>query len=280
MALTTTRTSTRPVLVLGGTGTTGRRVARRLAAAGCPVRVGSRRADPPFSWEDPSGWERVLDGARAAYVCFAPDLAVPGAPEVVASLARAARAASVERLVLLSGRGEEEAERAEREVRAVDPATTVVRSSFFLQNLDEGLLAPEVAAGLLRLPPGGVREPFVDVEDVADVAAAALLDDRHAGEAYEVTGPELLSFADLAAGLSAALGREVRYERVDPGAWAAALAAQGLPPEVVDLLRYLFTEVLDGRGERLGDGVQRALGRPPRPFAEYARRAAAGGAWG
>ncbi|WP_432498751.1 NmrA family NAD(P)-binding protein [Kineococcus gypseus] len=272
----------RPVLVLGGTGTSGRRVARRIAAAGCPVRIGSRRAGPAFDWSEPATWGPVLDGTRAAYLAFAPDLAVPGAPGAVAALAGLARERGLERLVLLSGRGEEQAQRAEEAVRAAGAPVpvTVVRASFFMQDFDEKFLVEDVRAGLVRLPVDElVREPFVDVEDVADVAAAALLDERHAGATYEVTGPQLLSFPEALERISTATGRAVRYERVPAQQHAEELAAQGVPAEVVSLLRYLFTEVLDGRGQHLGDGVRRALGRPARPFEEYARRAAAGGAW-
>ncbi|WP_299039769.1 NmrA family NAD(P)-binding protein [uncultured Pseudokineococcus sp.] len=275
-----TTDDSRPVLVLGGTGTTGRRVADRLRRSGRQVQVGSRAGSPPFEWTDPATWALVLEGVGAVFVVCSPDLAAPGAPDVVTDLARVALDRGAGRLVLLSGRGEAEAQRAEAQVRALAPDLVVVRASFFMQDFDEKLLLEQVRAGLVRLPVGAVREPFVDVEDVADVATAALLDARHAGATYEVTGPQMLTFPDALACISAALGRPVRYQQVPVDAYRQGLEDQHLPSEVVDLLVYLFTEVLDGRGEHLGHGMQEALGRAPRTFADYAHRVAASGGWG
>jgi len=272
-------TSTDPILVIGGTGKTGRRVAARLAARGVPVRIGSRTGTPPFDWEDPATWAPALRGTRAAYISFFPDLAVPGAPAAIAELARKALAAGTRRLVLLSGRGEEEAERAEQELIASGADWTIVRCSWFSQNFSEDHFHDHVMAGELALPVGDVPEPFVDADDIADVAVAALTDDRHVGELYELTGPRLLTFAAAAAEIGKAAGRDVRVASVTHDEFASGLARHGVPADVISLLRYLFTVVLDGRNASLADGVQRALGRPPRDFRDYARAAAAAGAW-
>jgi uncharacterized protein YbjT (DUF2867 family) len=268
-----------PVLVLGGTGKTGRRVAARLAERGVPVRIGSRTGSPPFDWEDRTTWAPALQGTRAAYVSFFPDIAVPGAPEAIAELARTALSAGTRRLVLLSGRGEEEAERAEQELIASGADWTIVRCSWFSQNFSEDFLRDSVMAGELALPVGDIPEPFVDADDIADVAVAALTDDRHIGELYELTGPRLLTFADAVAEIGTAAGRDVGLTRVSHDDFAHGLARRGVPAEVISLLRYLFTVVLDGRNASLADGVQRALGRPARDFREFARQAAAAGAW-
>jgi len=98
-------------LVLGGTGKTGRRVAKRLADKGLALRIGSRSAVPPFDWTDRNTWESVLDGVSRAYVTFQPDLAVPGAAETIGSFAALAAERGVRRLVLLTGRGEPGAQR-------------------------------------------------------------------------------------------------------------------------------------------------------------------------
>ena len=267
------------ILVLGGTGKTGRRVAARLADRGLPVRIGSRTGSPPFDWEDRATWAPALQGTRAAYVSFFPDIAVPGAPEAIAELARTALSAGTRRLVLLSGRGEEEAERAEQALIASGADWTIVRCSWFNQNFSEDHLHGYVMAGELALPVGDVPEPFVDAEDIADVAVAALTDDRHVGELYELTGPRLLTFADAAAEIGRAAGREVRVAPVSEQAFADGLEHHGVPADVISLLRYLFAVVLDGRNASLADGVQRALGRPARDFRDYAARAAAAGAW-
>lgn len=266
-------------LVLGATGTTGRRVADRLARRGVDVRSGSRRATPAFDWEDAATWDPALVGVEAAYIAYAPDLAVPGAAEVVGAFARRAVAAGVRRLVLLSGRGEEGAMRAEAAVREAGADWTVVRSAWFAQNFSEGLLHDAVLASELALPAGDVAEPFIDVEDVADVAVAALTEPCHAGLVYEVTGPRLLTFAEAAAEIAAASGRQVRYAPVTREEHEAAMAQAGVPGDLAALLSELFAEVLDGRNASLGDGVRRALGREPRDFAAFARDAAAAGAW-
>lgn len=269
----------KPVLVVGGTGKTGRRVAERLAARGVPVRIGSRSANPAFDWEDPSGWAAALDGAGAAYITYYPDLAAPGAPEAVRALVDQALAQGVRRLVLLSGRGEEEAQQAEQVLQASGADWTIVRASWFSQNFSEGVVRDGVVAGEIALPAGDVGEPFVDADDIADVVVAALTEDGHAGQLYEVTGPRLLTFAEATAEIARATGRPVRYTRVPAEDFATMLAEQGTPAEFTELLLYLFTTVLDGRNASLADGVQRALGRAPKDFADYARDAAASGAW-
>ena len=271
------------VVVLGGTGTTGRRITSRLRERGVPVRVGSRAGRPPFEWQDRSTWPAVLDGAAAVYLCYSPDLAVPGAAETVADLAEHAVAAGARRLVLLSGRGEPGAQRAEDLVRGVADAAgvalTVVRSSWFAQDFSESFLRDVVLGGVVALPVGDVREPFVDAQDVADVAVAALIEDGHAGAVYEVTGPRLLTFAEATEEITRATGREITFQPVSREHFTAALAAEGAPAEAVELMSFLFTEVLDGRNARLADGVHRALGRPPRDFADAVRDAAVRGAW-
>jgi uncharacterized protein YbjT (DUF2867 family) len=267
------------ITVLGGTGKTGRRVAERLRARGVTVRAASRGGDPRFDWEDRDTWAPALRGASAAYVTFQPDLAAPGAPEAIAALGEVARRQGTSRLVLLSGRGEAQAERAERALAESRAEWTVVRCSWFNQNFSESFFLEPLLGGELALPADGVAEPFVDADDVADVAVAALTDEGHAGQVYELTGPRLLRFDEAVGEIAAATGRDLRYVPVPVDAYAAALAAENVPGELIEMLRLLFTEVLDGRNSVLADGVQRALGRPPRDFAEFARGAARTGVW-
>jgi uncharacterized protein YbjT (DUF2867 family) len=270
---------TRETLVLGGTGKTGRRVAERLLARGVPTRIGSRSGGPPFDWEDRSTWAQVLEGVRAAYVTYYPDLAVPGAAEAAGSFAELAVKSGVRRLVLLAGRGEPEAEAAEDAVSESGADLTVVRSTWFAQNFSEDYWRDFVVSGEVALPAGEVPEPFVDADDIADVAVAALTDDRHIGELYELTGPRLLTFAEAVDEIARATGRRISYVPISIEEFAAAAAAEGVSGEMVDLLTYVFAEVLDGRNAHLADGVQRALGREPRDFSDYAHEAAAAGAW-
>jgi len=266
-------------LVLGGTGKTGRRVASTLQARGLPTRVASRSATPAFDWNDHSTWQAVLDGATAVYITYAPDLAIPGATDAIRAFVEKAVDMDVARLVLLSGRGEEEAQRCERIVQDAGVKWTVVRASWFNQNFSEGEFRSMVLDGAITLPAADVPEPFVDADDIADVAVAALTEDGHDGEIYEVTGPRMLTFPEVAREISDATGREVQFVQLPKEAFAAAISDSGAPQEIAWLLNYLFDTVLDGRNAYLGDGVQRALGRAPIDFAEYARRAASSGIW-
>ncbi len=252
-------------LVLGASGKTGRRVISRLESRGLAVRAGSRSGSPRFDWDDRTTWAPALDGTDAVYISYFPDLAAPGAAETVAAFAREA---APRRLVLLSGRGEPEAQRAEQLVREASPDATIVRCAWFAQNFSEALLAEGVAQGELHFPARAVREPFVDVEDVADVASAALTEPGHEGRLYELTGPRLLTFEQAVGEIARATGREIRYVPVSVSDFTAAM--NGEPAEVVELVTSLVTEVLDGRNERLANGVREALGREPRDFAEYA----------
>jgi uncharacterized protein YbjT (DUF2867 family) len=270
-------------LVLGGTGKTGRRVAQRLEARGMPTRVGSRSAEPPFDWQKPETWASALDGVSAAYVSYYPDVAIPGAPEAVRAFTELAVQSGTRRLVLLSGRGEEEAQRAEQAVREVGDGVgvewTIVRCAWFMQNFDEYFLLEPILAGEVALPSGDVPEPFVDAGDIADVAVAALTEDGHAGEIYELTGPRLLTFEEALGEIAKATGREIRFVPVSLEEFEAVLAGEQVPAEIASFLTYLFGTVLDGRNAHLTDGVRRALGREPKDFSDYARDAAATGVW-
>lgn len=266
-------------LVLGGTGKTGRRVAARLQALGHEVRVGSRSAVPFFDWDIEAGWDACLKGVTAAYITYAPDLAIPGATDAIQAFVNRARQKGVKRLVLLSGRGEAEAQACERIVQDAGLEWTVVRASWFNQNFSEGAFVDMVLNGAITLPAGQTPEPFVDVDDIADVAVAALTQDVHDGQIYEVSGPRLMTMADIAAELSKATGREIAYIDIPHDAFMGEITKSGAPKDVAWMLDYLFSTVLDGRNAHLTDGIQRALGRPPKDFAQYAREIAASGVW-
>lgn len=272
-------TRTSPILVTGATGKTGRRIAAKLAEQGHEIRLGSRRADIPFDWNAPQGWEAALKDVKAIYIAYSPDLAVPGTVELITRFVDAAKTAGVARLVLLSGRGEEEAQACEQIVLGSGLEATVVRASWFNQNFSEGGFAGMVQAGRITLPGATMVEPFVDADDIADVAVAALTQDGHDGEIYEVTGPRLLGFEDLSVILSQAAGRDIAYIPVPHKDFLDGLKADGAPGEVVWLMDYLFSTVFDGRNAHVCDGVERALGRKPTDFETFAQRAAAAGAF-
>jgi uncharacterized protein YbjT (DUF2867 family) len=267
-------------LVLGGTGKTGRRIVDRLTARGVPVRIGSRSGESRFDWDARETWEPALRDVESAYVAYAPDLAAPGAPETIEAFTGLAVRSGVRRLVLLSGRGEEEAQHCEQIVRDSGAEWTILRSSWFCQNFSENFLCDAILGGEVALPVGAVPEPFIDADDIADAASAALTGDGHAGQLYELTGPSLLTFAEAVDEIARATGRDVRFVRISPEEFASALIGEGAPGDLVQLLAYLFTTVLDGRNARLCDGVQRALGREPRDFSDYVRDAVNAGAWG
>jgi uncharacterized protein YbjT (DUF2867 family) len=268
-----------PILILGATGKTGRRVAQRLQTLGLPVRLGSRNASPSFDWDNPSTWPEVVRGVRSVYITYQPDISFPGAAEAVGAFAKVAVENGAKRLVLLSGRGEEGAERGEQAIQAAGVEWTIVQASFFAQNFSEGFFVDQIRGGEVAFPAGNVGEPFIDIDDIADLVVDALTQDRHVGQLYEVTGPRLLTFADATAEISKATGRDIRYISVTGEEYTAALVKEGLPPELASELTALFTSVLDGRNARLSNGIQRALGRPARDFTAFAKAAAASGAW-
>lgn len=266
-------------LVIGGTGKTGARVVQRLQDQGFPTRIASRSASPAFDWNLESTWDAALADVSSVYLTYAPDLAIPGATDSIEAFIEAARSNGAEQIVLLSGRGEDEAQACESILMNSGLRWTVVRASWFNQNFSEGAFVDMVKAGQLTLPAGAAMEPFVDVDDIADVAAAALTGPGHDGEVYEVTGPRLLTFADIAKMLSEATGRSISYTEIPHDAFVSAVAQSGAPEEIVWIMDYLFSTVLDGRNAYLTDGVERALGRKPKDFAAYARDVARNGIW-
>ena len=209
-------------LVVGGTGKTGRRVVERLQRLDLPFRVGSRSAQPAFDWENRQTWPRSLDGVTPAYVTYTPDLCVPGAVETVRSFFAQAVDAGLQKVVFLSGRGEIEAERAEQALQACDLDWTILRCSFFSQNFSENFFLDPILSGEVALPVDSVAEPFVDVDDIADAAIAALTQPGHSRQLYELTGPRALTFADAIGEIAGATGRDIRYFPITPQEYRAA----------------------------------------------------------
>ncbi|WP_375165518.1 NAD(P)H-binding protein [Streptomyces sp.] len=266
------------LVVTGASGRTGSRVARAAAAAGLTVRAASRATG--FDWEDRSTWADTLRGADAAYLVHPSDVGAPGTAEAVGDLAREALALGVRRLVLLSARGEDQALPTEEALRASGADWTVVRAAWFAQNFSEGPLAEELRRGELVFPAGEVREPFVDVRDVADVVVAALTGgERYAGRTLTVTGPRPLTWREAVAEIAAAAGRPLTYRAVPARDYREALLGFGVPREEADFLIGVFETLLDGRNAHAEDGVRQVLGREPRDFAGFAREEAAAGTW-
>ncbi|WP_434462688.1 NmrA family transcriptional regulator [Serratia plymuthica] len=270
---------TSPILVLGATGKTGSRVAARLQQQGVAVRPGHRGAAIPFDWEDSDSWQPALQDVKKVYLSFQPDLAVPGAIDTIERFCRQAVTGGVQKIVLLSGRGEDEARQAEEMVERSGADWTILRASWFMQNFSESFILDELLNGTVYLPPGEIPEPFIDADDIADAAVAALTQPGHSNRVYELTGPRLMTFEQAINEIAAASEREILYQQVPIADYVGYLREAQLPEEMVSLLEYLFSTVLDGRNASLTDGVQRSLGRPARDFSTYAADTATRGIW-
>ncbi|WP_434355352.1 NAD(P)H-binding protein [Parasalinivibrio latis] len=268
-----------PILIIGKNGKTGARVNARLNNMGFETCAVSRSASPGFDWEDSSTWVRALEGMKSAYVTFQPDLAVPSAAKTIQTFLDQAKEAGLEHIVLLSGRGEAGARRAEEHLEASGMDWNVVRASWFMQNFSESFMMQGIMAGELVLPAGEVPEPFVDADDIADVAVAALTQPVLRNRVFEVTGPQAMTFSDCVEAISLAAGFPVTYKQVPIDAFIAFVKEQGAPDEMLWLLRELFTEVLDGRNSQTVNGVEEALGRPATSFRDYVIKTAKTGVW-
>ncbi|MFJ5679133.1 NAD(P)H-binding protein [Streptomyces sp. NPDC093097] len=270
-------------LVLAATGKTGRRIAARLRLRGTPVRAASRSSRTRFDWSDPGSWDAALRDIAVAYVV------APRVPGLVHEFVARAEAARVQRLVLLSGRGADtwgdsafglDMRSAEDAVRGSALEWTVLRPSNFAQNFDEDVFHAPLVAGELALPAGAVPEPFIDVEDVADAAAAVLTETgRHAGRVYELTGPRALTFGEAVELISRASGRPLSYRQISSAAYAATLVEQGLSEDDAHHVAEMFVLMERGLMSTTTDDLVTVLGRAPRTFEDYAVRAAAAGAW-
>ena len=266
------------ILILGGTGKTGSRVAKRLADRGLTARLASRSSAVRFDWDDSSTWPAALQGVAALYLTYYPDLASPRAAGQIRELAQLAAASGVRRVVLISGRGEPQCHAGENAVRESGIPYTILRCAWFAQNFSEGHLRDQVLSGELAFPAGEVAEPFVDLDDVADVAVEALTDPKHAGKTYELSGPRLLTFREACDEITKASGHRVRYVPVSLDAYREVLATV-MPQDVAGFLCELFAYILDGHNAFINDDIERVLGRKARDFTTYARGAAQAGAW-
>ena len=270
-------------LVLGATGKTGRRVAARLRLSGITVRAASRSSEIRFDWSNPASWDAALRGVSAAYVV------PPGVPGPVHEFVASAESVGVERLVLLSGRGADtwgdstfglDMRDAEEAVRNSVLEWTIVRASNFNQNFDEDIFHAPLVDGELALPAGDVPEPFVDIEDVADVAAAVLTEPSgHAGRVYELTGPRALTFDEAVELISRTSARSITYKQISSAEYIAALVEDGVSEDDAHHVAEMFVLMEPGLFAATMDGVATVLGRAPRTFEEYVVRTAASGAW-
>ncbi|MEU6389201.1 NAD(P)H-binding protein [Streptomyces sp. NPDC046939] len=270
-------------LVLGATGNTGRRVAARLRLRGTHLRTASRSSQTAFDWFRPADWDQVLRNVTTVYVV------PPTVPGPVHDFVARAEVAGVRHLVLLSGHGADDwgdsefgldMRSAEEAVRGSALDWTVLRPANFAQNFDGPPFHGPLAAGELALPAGTVPEPFIDLEDVADVAAAVLTEPgRHAGRIYELTGPHALTWAEAAELISRASGLPIAYRQISPAEYTAALVQEGWSEHEAHVLAEMFVLLERGALASTSDDVATVLGRAPRTFEDYVLRSVAAGAW-
>ena len=267
------------ILIIGKNGKTGERVDQRLQSMGYKTRSVSRSSKPSFDWDDSATWKAALEGTEAAYVTYQPDLAVPKAESTIREFVRVAGEAGLKHIVLLSGRGEDGAQRAENVLQSSGIEWNIVRASWFAQNFSESFMLDQILEGELVLPAGDTAEPFIDIDDIADVAVAALTRPELRNKLFEVSGPRAMTFSQCMEEISDAIGYQVKFTRVPVDAYIAALKEQGMPEDMQWLLRELFTVVFDGRNSQVMSGVEEALGRPATDFKVYVQKAIQSGVW-
>lgn len=268
------------ILVLGSNGKTGRRVAARLENhPEVEIRLGSRNEKIPFDWENSSTWENVVKDIDTVYITFQPDLAVPFASEAIENFTKLATKSGVQKIVLLSGRGEKEAQVCEEIVKKNAKNWTIVRASWFNQNFSESFFLDPILAGIVALPRAEALEPFTDADDIADVVTAAILDDKHNEKTYELTGPRLLTFKDAVNEIANASGKNIAFQGLSLDEYNQMLREYQVPDDHIWLVNYLFEQVLDGRNSSVTSDIEKVLGRKAKDFSAYAQETAKTGIW-
>ena len=268
------------ILVIGGTGKTGRKVAQKLIELGHNVRIGSRLATPAFNWDNSETWTEAMQGIDKVYITFQPDLAVPGALDAIEELTKKAKKCNVKKLVLLSGKGEREAELCEQVIIHSGLDYTIVRASWFNQNFNESFLLDPIIEGFVALPQAEVKTPFVDTDDIADVAVEALLHEKHNGKIYQLTGSKAITFKEAIEEIAKASNRNIIFTPIDLSIYVENLKQQGIPSDFVWLIEYLFSEVLGNpNNSEITNDIELVLGRKPINFTDYTKKTVETGIW-
>jgi uncharacterized protein YbjT (DUF2867 family) len=268
------------ILVIGGTGKTGRRVVENLEKLGHNIRIAGRKSNPVFDWENPESYDVALKDIDRAYIVYYPDLAVPGSRKAISTLTEKALKAGVDKVVLLSGKGETEAEACEEIVANSGLNYTLVRASWFNQNFSEGAFLEFVLNGTVALPMPEAEIPFVDADDIAEVVAKVLMDDSYNGKTVTVTGPRKMTFREVVETMAAEIGKEIHYQPISIEEFKAGMKAAGLPDSYVWLFGYLFEEVLGNPdNQEVSHDVRKVLGREATDFRDYVVKTLATGVW-
>ncbi|WP_294736556.1 NAD(P)H-binding protein [uncultured Flavobacterium sp.] len=268
------------ILVIGGTGKTGRKVVERLEKQNINVCVGSRSAIPSFDWHKPDNWANVMEGIDKMYITFQPDLAVPGALDAIEAITKQAKSSGIKKIVLLSGKGEKEAELCEQVVIHSGIDYTIVRASWFNQNFSESFFLDPILAGHVALPQAEAKVPYVDTDDIADVAVEALLNNEHNGKIYQLTGARTLTFKEVVEEIAIATNRKIAFTPITMQAYVDVMKEQQVPADYIWLIEYLFTEVLaDERNSEVTNDIEKVLGRKPKDFSDYVKETTDIGVW-
>lgn len=271
---------TNKILVIGGKGKTGSRVVQLLEKnQNVAIRIGSRSSEIPFDWEKPENWANALKEIDSVYITFQPDLAIPSAPETIQKFTILATKLGVEKIVLLSGRGEKEAQICEDIVKVTAQKWTIVRASWFNQNFSESFFLEPILAGFVALPQAAVLEPFIDANDTAEVVVKSLLEEEHNGKTYELTGPRLFTFKDAIKEIADITERNITFQSLELTEYIDMLREYKVPEDEIWLINYLFSEVLDGRNSSITNDIEKILGRKPTDFSEYVQQTAQTGVW-
>ena len=271
---------TNNILVIGGTGKTGRKVAEKLINLEHNVRIGSRSANPSFDWNNSNTWDKAMQGMDKIYITFQPDLAVPGALEAIELLVKLAKKNKIEKLVLLSGKGEREAELCEQVIIHSGIEHTIVRASWFNQNFSESFFLEPIIEGFVALPQAEAKVPYVDTEDIADVVVESLLNDKHNGEIYQLTGSRLFTFKEVIQEISEATKRQITFTPIALSAYTSFMKQQNVPADFIWLIEYLFSEVLmNPNNSEITNDIEKVLGRKPIDFSDYVTKNARLGVW-
>ncbi len=268
------------ILVLGATGKTGRKVVKDLEQRGYRVRKGSRSENPSFDWHNYDNWPEILQDIDSIYITYQPDLAVAGASDAIKHLMDVARKKDVKKAVILSGKGEVEAEKCEQIVANSGLDYTVVRASWFMQNFSESFLLEPILSGQIALPQGSAKVPYVHTSDIAEVVVQSLIDEVHNGKTYELTGPQSMTFPEVISRIAIATGRELQFIPISLEEYAQGMKAAGIPDDYAWLIQYLFREVLGSEGsDRISNDIEKVLGKGPRTFDQYIEETMMQGVW-
>jgi uncharacterized protein YbjT (DUF2867 family) len=275
------------ILVTGATGTSGSAIVRQLSAGGVSFRAMVRnpaRAEAlrlpgaevvAGDFDRPQTLDSALRGIERALLLTPPD---QRQAEQQAAFVEAAKRAGVRHIVKFSAAGADPDSpalflrshgQADRMIESSGLGWTFLRPPFFMQNLLG--LADMVKAGTLYQPAGDSRAGFVDVRDIAAVAARALTGQGHEGKVYPITGPRPISHHDIAAAMTSVLGRTVKYVDVPPDAAGRAMTGAGMPQWQADAILELYALMREGKFDYATDTVKEVSGRDPIPIEQFVR---------